>query len=158
MGLSNVEFLSMGSNVSVHEVSLEEAVSVHAQIPELQGSKRTIDDFQERIQGKDQLIIVGDINNQHAGYIVGYDRDGDKSFYCWMAGVIPKFRKRGVMSALMQYFENWARENGYQKATVKTRNTRREMLSFLVQNNYLFTAVDPRERIEENRILLEKEL
>ena len=52
---------------------------------------------------------------------------GDNSFYCWMAGVNPEFKWKGVLKAMMSYLENWVKEKGYSKISIKTRNRRREI-------------------------------
>ncbi len=56
----------------------------------------------------------------------------------------------------MQYQIDWAKRQGYSKLKIKTRNARREMLSFLVKNGFNFTEVEKKENIIENRINLEK--
>jgi len=50
-----------------------------------------------------------------------------------MAGVNPNFRKKGILKKLMNYQDNWAKEKGYKKIKIKTRNARREMLSYLIK-------------------------
>ena len=75
--------------------------------------------------------------------------------YCWMAGVIPQYRKSGVLTAMMEYLKNWSKEQGYKNLRIKTRNTRREMLSFLVKNNFNFYEIEAQENIRDNRICLE---
>ena len=107
---------------------------------------------------KEHLIIIASYDNQPAGYLIGYDKFGDDSFYCWMAGVDNNFRKKGILKALTDYQDKWAKSKGYNKIKIKTRNNRREMLSYLVKYGFLFTEVIEYPKIEENRILLEKNL
>ena len=143
--------------IEVKEVPIEDAVKVCHTIVEFD-SKFEKDYFEQRYQGKEYLIIVGYFENDPAGFIVGYDKYGDGSFYCWMAGTNPKFRCKGVMTALMNYEEKWAKEKGYKKIRIKTRNTMRNMLANLVSKGFLFLEVEIREPLIENRILLEKEI
>ena len=82
-------------------------------------------------------------------------QDNKNIFYCWMAGVIPQYRKSGVLTAMMEYLKNWSKEQGYKNLRIKTRNTRREMLSFLVKNNFNFYEIEAQENIRDNRICLE---
>jgi len=141
--------------IIVREASIEDVVKVSTTITEFdkQYSKEY---FTERYAGKEHLIIVAYADEQPAGYIVGYNKFSDGSFYCWMAGVNPSFRGQGVLKALMDYEENWAREKGYSKIKIKTRNNRREMLAYLVKYGFYLIEVQPRENVEENRILFEK--
>ena len=59
---------------------------------------------------------------------------------------------------MMKRYHEYAKEHGYNKLTIKTLNSRREMLSFLVKNNWKFVEVIPSDNILKNEILLEKEI
>ena len=152
-----VLFIIMHNNIIVKEVLIEEAVKVNETIVEF-GEAYKKDYFEGRYKGKNKLIIVAYVDGQAAGYIIGYDKYQDKSFYCWMAGVNPNFRKKGLLKALMEYEDKWAIKNGYNKIKIKTRNNRRDMLAYLVKYGFYFTKVEEYEDIVENRIYLEREL
>ncbi|MBI4150201.1 GNAT family N-acetyltransferase [Candidatus Woesearchaeota archaeon] len=147
----------MQPKIIVKEVPIEEVVEVNKTIVEFR-EPYTREQFEERYGDKEKLIIVAHINKQPAGYIVSYDRFDDGSLYCWRAGVDPQFRRKGVLKALMDYQEQWARKHGYKKIKIKTRNKRREMLAYLVKYGFYFTEVIQHSAIEENRILLEKRI
>ena len=146
------------NDIIVKEVSIEEAVKVNRNVIEFDGKDTTKEDFEKRYVGKDNLIIVAYYKNIPIGYIIGYDRDNDGSFYCWMAGVDNNYRRLGALTSLMNYQMNWAKKKGYNKLKIRTRNNRREMLSFLVKNGFNFVSVENREDITENRINLEHDL
>ena len=148
----------MKNNIVVKEVSIEEAVKVNRNVIEFDGKDTTKEDFEKRYVGKDNLIIVAYYKNIPIGYIIGYDRDNDGSFYCWMAGVDNNYRRLGALTTLMNYQMNWAKNKGYNKLKIRTRNNRREMLSFLVKNGFNFVSVEQRDDITENRINLEHSL
>ncbi|MCA9459614.1 MAG: GNAT family N-acetyltransferase [Nanoarchaeota archaeon] len=147
----------MSNKILIKEVPIEEAVKVNGTIVEFDKlyQKKY---FEDRYKDREKLIIVAYIDNQAAGYIVGYDKFEDGSFYCWMAGVNPNFRKMGVLKLLMDYEDKWAKEKGYNKIKIKTRNNRREILAYLVKYGFLFTDVIQKSNIADNRILLEREL
>lgn len=146
------------NDIIVKEVSIEEAVKVNRNVIEFDGKDTTKEDFEKRYVGKDNLIIVAYYKNIPIGYIIGYDRDNDGSFYCWMAGVDNNYRRLGALTTLMNYQMNWAKNKGYNKLKIRTRNNRREMLSFLVKNGFNFVSVEQRDNITENRINLEHDL
>ena len=146
------------NDIIVKEVSIEEAVKVNRNVIEFDGKDTTKEDFEKRYVGKDNLIIVAYYKNIPIGYIIGYDRDNDGSFYCWMAGVDNNYRRLGGLTTLMNYQMNWAKNKGYNKLKIRTRNNRREMLSFLVKNGFNFVSVEQRDDITENRINLEHSL
>lgn len=146
------------NDIIVKEVSIEEAVKVNRNVIEFDGKDTTKEDFEKRYVGKDNLIIVAYYKNIPIGYIIGYDRDNDSSFYCWMAGVDNNYRRLGALTSLMNYQMDWVKKKGYNKLKIRTRNNRREMLSFLVKNGFNFVSVEQREDITENRINLEHDL
>ena len=141
--------------VNVVEGILETAVELANTVVEF-GEKYSIDFFEKRIKGKKSLVVCGLVDNKTVGAIVAYDKYLDGSFYCWMAGVNPKYRRLGVLSSMMDYLENWAKKNGYKSIKIKTRNNKREMLGYLVKNGYDFLEVVEKENIGNSRILLEK--
>lgn len=146
------------NDIIVKEVSIEEAVKVNRNVIEFDGKDTTKEDFEKRYVGKDNLIIVAYYKNIPIGYIIGYDRDNDGSFYCWMAGVDNNYRRLGALTTLMNYQMNWAKNKGYTKLKIRTRNNRREMLGFLVKNGFNFVSIEQRDNITENRINLEHDL
>lgn len=141
--------------VTVKKVPVADATQISNNIPEF-GEKYTDDFYEKRISGKDSLVIGGFVGDQLAGSIVGYDRYNDGSFYCWMAGVDPKFRGKGVLKGMMDYLEKWAKKHGFNSIKVRTRNNKREMLSYLVKYGYDFIDIERKSKIGDFRILLEK--
>lgn len=145
--------------LEVKEVEIEEAIKVHKNVLEFDDLNPKKDFFENRYKDKEKLIIAAYYNNIPIGYIVGYNKyEDDKSFYCWMAGVDINYRRLGALTALMEYQVEWAKSKGYKKLKIKTRNNRREMLNFLVKNDFYFTSVEPQENIENYRINLEKNI
>lgn len=145
--------------VHVRETSLEEAFAVHQRVPEFQVHfPYDLNVFHERTKQRKTVSLVAEVEGEPAGYVVAYDRDEDGTFYCWMAGVDPSFRRMGVLLALMDYLQTWAKREGYTAVRIKTRNHRREMLAFLVKHGFHFVAVESHPDPQDNRVLLEKEL
>lgn len=147
----------MNESIFVQEGSLLTVVGINALIPEFRderGKSYSLNYFAERISGRSHLILTAYYGQEEAGYLVAYDKFFDGSFYCWMAGVIPDFRRKGVLTALMDFLFAWARKNGYREIKITTRNSRREMLMFLIQAGFDFLAVEV--HAKDNRILLKK--
>lgn len=143
--------------IEIKEVDINEAIEVHKSVLEFNETEPKPEYFENRYKNKDKLIIVAYYNNIPIGYVIGYDKyEDEESFYCWMAGVNNNYRRQGALKALMNYQIKWARDKGYKKLKIKTRNNRREMLSFLVKADFYFTSVEPKERIQDYRINLEK--
>ena len=152
---------NIDDEIIVREATLDDAIKVHRKVPEFASEELESDDelrefFENRYKDKENVIIVGYVNEEPIGYLIGYDRDEDgDSFYCWMAGVSAEWRRIGTLTGLMYYQKEWAKKHGYKTLKIKTRNTRREMLSYLVKEGFNFTNVDTRDSIEDNRISLQ---
>lgn len=139
--------------IEIKEVDIEEAMKVHSKILEFNDLDPKKEYFENRYKNKDKLIIVAYYNDIPAGYIIGYDKFQDnESFYCWMAGVNINYRRLGILTQLMQYLMNWTSQRGYNILKIKTRNNRREMLSFLVKNGFYFTNIEDSQMEETNNI------
>lgn len=148
----------MENNIEIKETAIDEVLKVNKNVIEFSDDVNLNKEyFENRYQNKEHVKIVAYLNDSPIGYIVGYDKFNDgESFYVWMAGVDYKYRRKGALTKLMQYQIDWAKRQGYSKLKIKTRNARREMLSFLVKNGFNFTEVEKKENIIENRINLEK--
>jgi GNAT superfamily N-acetyltransferase len=141
--------------IVIKEVSIKDVMSIHKRIPEFQDTP--VDKLLgvERYKGKRTLFLAAYIGKEVVGYMAAYDRFADKSFYCWMTGVLPDYRGHGVLSAMMTYLFKWAVTNGFSKIKLKSRNERREMNAFLIKRGFLFTSIETRDDIRDNRICLE---
>lgn len=145
--------------IEIKEVEIEEVLKVHKNVLEFGELKPKKENFENRYNNREKLIIAAYYEQKPIGYMVAYDKFEDgESIYCWMVGVHINYRRKGTLKLLMEYFIKWAKQKGYSKIKIKTRNNRREMLSFLVKNNFYFTEVEKKEDIIENRILLEKQI
>lgn len=139
--------------MNVRHAPLSAALEVHKSIDEFRdGPKQSRDDFEKRYVDKHHCILVAYDNELPVGYVIAYDRDDDGSLYCWMAGVRPDRRRKGVLSALMNELERWAKRHDYDAITIKTRNSRRGMLRYLAKAEFLFTAIEERDDPMQNRI------
>jgi len=114
--------------------------------------------FLQRCQGKTSLFLCAYEGDEPIGYSVWYDKEGDGAFYCWMAGVNPEYRRKGILSAMIDFGIDFAQKRGYSHMTIKTRNSRREMLSYLVSHGFCIVSVEPAESVQENRLLFSKDL
>jgi ribosomal protein S18 acetylase RimI-like enzyme len=139
--------------IKIKKISLEEIMKINKKIPEFK--KETIQQFKKRLGKKKNCLLGCYLDDKEAGYLVGYALN-KKEFYIWIAGTIPKHRKKGIMKKLMDQIEKKAKSEGYEKIKLKTRNTRRAQLINLVNRNYMFTKIEKGPELKENRIYLEK--
>ena len=141
--------------ITVAEASLEEALAVLASLPEFDTLKpRSY--YEKELTSDTSLILVARINGNPAGCKLGYDRFKDGSFYSWLGGVIPQYRKTGVARALAEHQEKWAVQNGFSSVKFKTQNRHRAMLHFALKNGFSIYNVKPKEALAHYRIELIK--
>jgi len=135
---------------------LQTAVDLSTQIPEFD-DPYPVEVYSDRLK-TDRHILTAYVNNEIAGFKVGYDRFDDSSFYSWMGGVLPKFRKQGVAEKLADYQEKWASENGYNSIKLKTRKKHEAMIVFSSKRGFVITKEIPKIPEAETRICMEKKL
>lgn len=145
--------------ISIENIPL--IVDISRQIPEFhtQGEMPcTQEAFLDRLkQYEIYLILVAYYNYQPAGYLIAYD-DKNESCYCWIGGVIPRFRRKGILKKMVSHLVAWAQELNYCTLRAKTRNKFRGMLSFLIKSGFNIIDFKAVPNISENRILFEKNL
>lgn len=144
----------MGS-ITLREGQLQDAVLVLNSIPEFENVP-SIEAIHQRIDEVPHLILTAYDAESPVGFKVGYLRDG--VFYSWLGAVRPEYRQLGVAKTLAHAQEQWARDHGYQKIWMKTRNCFPQMLIMAMRNGFKITRVDVRDDLHQTRIVLEKSL
>lgn len=144
-------------DISIRQGSIGEAVALSRQVPELTDPHGE-PVYHERLDGRPHLVLIACEGLFPVGFKVGYQRESDGSFYSWMGGVMPDYRRKHVARLLAEAQEKWAGAHGYDRIVCKTRNRHKAMLLFALRNGFRITGVDPQPDPEENRIWLEKVL
>ncbi len=127
-----------------------------SQIPEFGDNLYDESVFIERLSVAESLILVAKTNTRIVGFKSGYKRFNDGSFYSWMGGVLPEFRKLRIAKKLADAQEKWAKEHGYNAITFKTRNRLKPMLIFALKNGFDIIDVIPQDKDCNHRIILKK--
>ena len=144
----------MGS-ISIREDQLQDAVNLLQAIPEFENVP-SIEAIHKRIDPVPHLVLTAYDDESPVGFKIGYVRDG--VFYSWLGAVRPEYRQLQVAKTLAKAQEDWARENGFEKIWMKTRNCFPQMLIMAIRNGFKITGVDVRDDIHQTRITLEKSL
>nr|WP_287938875.1 GNAT family N-acetyltransferase [Algoriphagus sp.] len=141
----------------IREASPAELLWVHEQIPEFPG-KASLDFYTERLRHRVHLALVAEKDGELLGFKVGYQSDTPDTFYSWMGGVRPEFRKHRIADSLAEYQENWARERGFKAIYFKTRNRFPGMITFGLSRGFKIMEVIPKGGVEDYRVVMWKEL
>jgi len=142
--------------IHICERSFQECVYLSSKIPEF-NSPYKIEEYKKRCTGK-YLALIAEIDNQSVGFKIGYDRLNDGSFYSWMGGVLPKFRRMGVAYSLANFQEKWATNNKFSSILLKTRQKHDGMIAFSLNRGFIITEETQITPAEETRIWMQKSL
>ncbi len=140
--------------MQIKKGSFEQCVKLSQIIPELD-SPYEINEYKKRCCGIHHLALIANMNDMPVGFKVGYDRYKNGSFYSWMGGVIPKYRRNGVAHQLANYQESWAKDNSYSYIQIKTRKKHKFMINFLLKRGFLIKDKIPMKSLLETRIIME---
>lgn len=94
--------------------TITELLNIDSRIPEFSINKTKQAEIEKRLSNTKYLILIAKINDEAVGYKVGYELSSG-SFYSWLGGVLPQFRKLGIATKLREYQESWAKSSGYKK-------------------------------------------
>ena len=142
--------------IHIRKGAFQECVDLSSKIPEF-NSPYKIEEYKKRCPGK-YLALIAEIDNQLVGFKIGYDRFKNGSFYSWMGGVLPKFRRMGVAYSLANFQEKWTAENEFSSILLKTRKKHDEMIAFSLNRGFIITEETQITPAEETRIWMEKSL
>jgi ribosomal protein S18 acetylase RimI-like enzyme len=151
--------MQVKSAINIESISLQTAWNFLAGLAEF-SELATFSDAEQRVADKQELLCLGAINadsNKLVGVKIGYALD-KCMYYSWMGGVNPHFRKSGIAQKLLDFQEEYVAQKGFQAIRVKSRNCHRAMCCFLLKNNYLITALEPKTDARQNRIIFHKDL
>ena len=141
---------------SIDHGSISEALHVDSLIPEFE-KKKASKDFESRLSNKRHLILIAKMDDEPIAYHIGYSLS-DTEFYCWLAGVSPQYRDRGIANALRQKQEHWARNMDYKVLSVKSKNRFPAMLRSLIRCGYCISDYENSGDLLENKIHFSKQL
>lgn len=143
--------------IQIVEGTLQEALDVLRTLPEFDRLSDN-DYYFDKIGNSISLILLAKIESKNVACKVGFDKYNDGSFYSWLGGVTPDYRKVGIAQKLATAQENWARKNGFESIKFKTLNRHKGMIIFAVKNGFEMYNVKPKDVLENYRIEMIKEL
>ena len=143
-------------NIRIREGSPGEMVSLSKQIPELENPYE-VGEYKKRITGKNNLLLLAEVNGKPAGFKAAYEWDPD-TFYSWMGGVLPEYRNKGIAKALSAEQEKRIRIMGYSKIRIKTRNRHKAMIQLLVKEGFFIVDLEKKGAVNDFRVIFEKKL
>ncbi|MBT8258484.1 MAG: GNAT family N-acetyltransferase [Bacteroidia bacterium] len=104
------------------------------------------DFFIKRIKAHpDLLIITARDNNDLIGFKIGY-AVLNHTFYSWIGGVLPGFRRQGIANQLAKLQEDWAMAHGFRALKTKSMNRFKPMILLNIKRGFDITKVYTNEK------------
>ena len=122
----------------IHEGNLYDAVMVSANIPEFDDTYE-IPKYSKRLNSTVHLILTAYDDHNPIAFKIGYHRHSDGSFYSWMGGVLPNYRRKGIANNLADHQETWAKKKGYNSIKLQTRSKHNAMLALAINRGFQIT-------------------
>ncbi|MDX8344962.1 GNAT family N-acetyltransferase [Rossellomorea sp. YZS02] len=115
------------------------------------------DDLITKMASKPEILIdMAMFDSRVIGYKIGYELD-PHTFYSWLGGVDPDYRKQGIAAELMKRQHHTLKELRYMVVQTKTMNKWRSMLILNIKNG--FDVIDTYTNEKGlHKIILEKKL
>ncbi len=113
--------------------------------------------FIKRIETKEDIIsIIAYNEGEVVGFKIGY-KYNKTTFYSWVGGVLPNYRRRGIGKKLAEKQEKIVKEKGYIKLRTKSMNHFKPMILMNVKNGFDIIQVYTNEKGKQ-KIVFEKEI
>jgi GNAT superfamily N-acetyltransferase len=142
-------------SIGINEIEL--ALEVLNNIPEFD-HVYTIEEIEKRISRSESIILIAEFAGKAVGCKIAYNRYFDGSVYSWLGGVLPPFRNQGIAQELHIAFERLAKQKFFRLVRLKTWNKHVAMLHFALKNGYVINGFEKKEKFEESRIEMIKEI
>ncbi|UCD27517.1 MAG: GNAT family N-acetyltransferase [Planctomycetota bacterium] len=111
--------------------------------------------LERRLAGKvNPLILLARVERQPVGFALGYELK-PSTFYCWLIGVVPDYRRAGIASQLMGALVALAAESGYKLVRFECFNRQRPMLHLAIKQGYNVVGVRYDSDTGDNLLILE---
>ena len=128
----------MMDSFHIHEDKLDDAFIVSKNIPEFDDPYE-ISEYSKRLNSTVHLILTAYDDHNPIAFKIGYHRYSDGSFYSWMGGVLPNYRRKGIANNLADHQETWAKKKGYKSIKLQTRSKHNAMLALAINRGFQIT-------------------
>ena len=148
--------ISPDPHIFIKNSNIDTAWKLSNQIPEFE-HPYPLKEYNRRLANVHHKILVAFVEDRPVGFKMGYALD-QLTFYSWMGGVLPEFRRLGIAARLAANQEQWAGQNGYRIIKLKTRNIHKRMLIFALKSGFLIEDVELKEDPDQHRIHMIKHI
>ncbi|EGG16285.1 hypothetical protein DFA_09315 [Cavenderia fasciculata] len=156
---------STTSSIVIKESNIDELFQAYSLIPEFKTGDSllyNIESIKARLSTKQHcklLVAIDQTIQEIAAFKVGYGEDDKSTFYIWLSGTTPSYRRRGIGEQLLKAQEQWAKDQHYTTVKIKTRNCFKGMLLMLIKSDYqIKECINNQQDEQQSRIVLDKRI
>ena len=114
--------------------------------------------FRRRFRGRHNVTtMVAMVDDRHVGFIIGFELR-PTTFFSWICGVLPDFRRTGISTQLMQAQYAWALGHEYTTIRFECNNQHRPMLHVAITEGYDLVGIRWDTESANNVVIFEKGL
>lgn len=114
--------------------------------------------FRRRFQGRHNVsMLVAVLDETPVGFIIGFELM-PSTYFCWLTGVLPEYRRMGIATQLMQAQQALAMEHNYTLLRFECQNQHRPMLHVAITEGYDLVGIRWDTSTAANVVIFEKEL
>ena len=114
--------------------------------------------FQNRFRGRHNVsILVAMLDDRHVGFTIGYELM-PTTFYSWLCGVHPDFRRLGIATQLIKGQQAWAIDHHYSIIRFECQNQHRPMLHVAISEGYDLVGIRWDTATGDNVVIFERDL
>ena len=147
----------MMDNFHIHEDKIDDAFMVSTNITEFDDPYE-ISEYSKRLNSTVHLILTAYDDHIPIAFKIGYHRYSDGSFYSWMGGVLPNYRRKGIANNLADHQETWAKKKGYNSIKLQTRSKHNAMLALAINRGFQITNRNEKTSNSNTHIWMSKPL
>ena len=146
------------ANVQVVPVGMGELELITRLYNEVFSPRHDQEFFRRRFQGRYNIsMLVGILEERHVGFAVGFELM-PTTYFSWLCGVLPDFRRQGIATQLIQAQQAWAIEHKYEMIRFECLNQHRAMLHVAITEGYDHVGIRWDIATANNVVIFEKDL
>ena len=158
MPKGTVGFRQTMANAKIEPVGTSEAGLVVGLYNEVFSPPLEEELFHRRFAGRRNIsILIATLEDRPVGFIVGFELT-PSTYFSWVAGVLPDFRRAGIATQLMQAQQAWAQDHHYGIIRFECQNQHRPMLHVAITEGYDLVGIRWDTDSANNVVIFEKDL
>ena len=114
--------------------------------------------FERRFKSRMHILnLIAEVEGRPVGFSCGLELKPD-TWFNWLAGVLPDYRRAGIASQLIEAEHAWAADHGYGYVRMECQNQHRPVLHMAITLGFDVIGVRWDSDRHNNLVIFEKEI